>query len=391
MFIPYGSDAPMQRPPIGTFALVAANVVLFFLQENVLPRSVYVLSHGDGLHPVQWLVSGFAHSGPCHLIGNMFFLLAFGMVIESVIKCWQLIVVFVAMTVIQNGMEQILTVCNVVSSHSGSLGASGAIFGLMMMGILLAPGRNVLAVWIFHIYFYVRIVHLEIPVAIMALFYFFVDFGMVIYLDFAMSTPWLHATGALIGVLTGLAVYWSGWCEGERQDLFSLLSDSFSADNGVTNEAPTPTNLKPIKKHRFGQLEKLVPMLDRYLDGGHYELALNKLKQIHADHGRFQLSERQLVKLTNLSIRKSDNSNAMKLIKKYLNRFDTFSDVFRLQQARLLFLVFKAPLQAARELQRVDANQLNAGQLKLHRELKKRIHKAIPSQTKRWRTNDDVA
>ena len=121
MLIPYGTDAPLYRPPWGTFSLIAANILLFFLQDRVTPDSLYVLRFGDGLHPVQWFLATFAHADYCHLISNMIFLFSFGIVVESMMKLRYFLTLYVAIAVVHHIAIQIMMLG---SASGGALGAS---------------------------------------------------------------------------------------------------------------------------------------------------------------------------------------------------------------------------------------------------------------------------
>jgi membrane associated rhomboid family serine protease len=82
MFIPVYSDAAKYFWPIGTGIIVLLNVVVFICQLS-FELDAYKLEYGSGLHPVQWLTSIFMHGSLMHLIGNLLFLWAFGLVIEG--------------------------------------------------------------------------------------------------------------------------------------------------------------------------------------------------------------------------------------------------------------------------------------------------------------------
>ena len=81
--VPIGSDAPVYYFPWGTIGLIGANLLLQFgISFGLLPpvealSAQWALSHGDGLHPLQWITSNFLHAGWEHLLGNLVFLWAF--------------------------------------------------------------------------------------------------------------------------------------------------------------------------------------------------------------------------------------------------------------------------------------------------------------------------
>ena len=89
-------------------------------------------------HPLQWVTSPFLHADLMHLIGNMIFLWAFGLVIEGKLGWLRFAALYLGMGVAQSAFEQ---VCTLGFGEGGSLGASAIIYGLMVMAMVWAP-RN---------------------------------------------------------------------------------------------------------------------------------------------------------------------------------------------------------------------------------------------------------
>ncbi len=83
MIIPYSTDAPIYYFPWMTIALIVVNTLTFMLTGMGAHNHGWILTFGRGLHPLEWVAYNFLHFGPGHLIGNMFFLWAFGIVVEG--------------------------------------------------------------------------------------------------------------------------------------------------------------------------------------------------------------------------------------------------------------------------------------------------------------------
>ena len=82
--IPFATDAPMFHMPFATVVVIVLNLLAF--GAATADPSIYewaVLWLGDGINPVQWLTSIYMHMDLMHLVGNMMFLWAFGMVVEG--------------------------------------------------------------------------------------------------------------------------------------------------------------------------------------------------------------------------------------------------------------------------------------------------------------------
>ena len=84
--IPINTDAPLYHFPYATIGLIVVNTVCFVATGfgmNDRLQEPWLLQYGDGLNPLEWIPAAFAHGGFMHLIGNMFFLWGFGLVVEG--------------------------------------------------------------------------------------------------------------------------------------------------------------------------------------------------------------------------------------------------------------------------------------------------------------------
>jgi membrane associated rhomboid family serine protease len=227
MIIPWGTDAPIYHRPFATFALLAINVLLFF----VVPGDAYedyVLVLGDGVHPVQWLTNNFLHSGIFHLAGNMIFLWTFGLVVEGKLGWLRFLAVYLFLGVVESAAMQLL----VPSEQEVSmLGSSTILFGLMGMCLVWAPRNEVTCiVWL-------RFTPMEFDLSILwfAVIYIALEVfsgglsgvlrasltnlstGVIIAIELD------HVFGAVLGILVGAAMLKLGWVDCENWDLFAVL------------------------------------------------------------------------------------------------------------------------------------------------------------------------
>ena len=137
MLIPIGTDAPVYHWPVVTVGLIAINTAVFFLVGQ--PQE-WMLSVGDGWHPAQWVTAAFLHANAYHLIGNMLFLWAYGLVVEGKIGWWRFLITYLMIAISQHLAVQSLF--GVVTGGWGNdqvrhvLGASGAISGVMAIALL---------------------------------------------------------------------------------------------------------------------------------------------------------------------------------------------------------------------------------------------------------------
>jgi membrane associated rhomboid family serine protease len=149
----------LQEAPL-TMALIVINVFVFLLQRTRNSSSIYILDSGTtaGRLPVQgavdahyalwgpmvsagewWrlLTSGFLHASPLHIGSNMLALFFVGRAMEPALGSLRLgLIYFVSLAAGSLGVI-------IVDPGSLSLGASGAIFGLMGGLLVIARARGI--------------------------------------------------------------------------------------------------------------------------------------------------------------------------------------------------------------------------------------------------------
>lgn len=99
MILPYSTDAPIYHFPWMTIVLIVVNCVTFGLTAMGLHSDGWLLQYGNGLHPTEWLAYNFLHFGLVHLLGNMFFLWAFGIVVEGKLGWWKFLAIYLGVGV----------------------------------------------------------------------------------------------------------------------------------------------------------------------------------------------------------------------------------------------------------------------------------------------------
>lgn len=185
--IPLKDMTPRRSSPVATLSLIAANVAVFFYQLSLSPRAGETLIRTYGLVPVriQYALAGthavtyahafaplftcmFLHAGWMHIIGNMWFLWIFGANVEDRFGSFTYLLVYLVCGV-GSGISQVLFSWG---SPIPSIGASGAISGVLGAYLLFFPGSRILTlIPLFIIWFTARI-----PAFIFILLWFAVQF-----------------------------------------------------------------------------------------------------------------------------------------------------------------------------------------------------------------------
>jgi membrane associated rhomboid family serine protease len=184
--IPLRDNIPSRRTPVVTYALIAANVFVYFLlQPGSGTRAGLFFTFQWGLvpadllggaprvpHPVPvtWTVitSMFLHGGFFHILGNMWYLWLFGDNVEDVMGRARFLMFYllsgVAAAAAQVAMEP--------ASRVPMVGASGAISGVLGGYLLLYPHARILA--LVPLGFFTQL--MEVPAVIVLGFWIFVQF-----------------------------------------------------------------------------------------------------------------------------------------------------------------------------------------------------------------------
>jgi membrane associated rhomboid family serine protease len=147
MLFPIGDDNSSRRPlPVVTYALIALNVLVFFIELNqgesfirqwaVVPRQL--VANPSAEIPTIF-TSMFMHAGWMHLLGNMLFLWIFGDNVEDHLGRAKFLIFYlvcgIAATLAQVAVS--------AESSIPNLGASGAISGVLAGYLVFFPKGRV--------------------------------------------------------------------------------------------------------------------------------------------------------------------------------------------------------------------------------------------------------
>ena len=214
--IPLRDANPSRHAPLVTVLIIAANCLVFFyevsLGERGLTRLVFTfgmiparvtmfpaspdISFGDAFFPL--FTSMFLHAGWLHLIGNMWFLWIFGDNVEDRLGKLRFLL-FYLLCGLGAGLAHTLFNLN---STIPTLGASGAVAGVLGAYFLLFPGAKVLTLVPFFF-----LILMELPAYLILLYWFVLQlFSGAISLGARGSEVggvawWAHVGGFLLGAV----------------------------------------------------------------------------------------------------------------------------------------------------------------------------------------------
>ena len=151
--------------------------------------------------PLQLLSSIISHASWDHVLGNLFFFVAFAMVVETVIGPVLFLIVFLAMGLGTGALENLLTATR---EGGSSLGLSGVVMSMMTLAAYLAPKVKIKFFYFYFLFFGV----LSWPLWSVAIWYVFWDLWANHFSrDWSNVNYAAHLTGAAMGLILGLTLF----------------------------------------------------------------------------------------------------------------------------------------------------------------------------------------
>jgi len=202
--IPLGDDNPTRIMPIITWALIIVNVIVFLWEMLIDPRLFERVIRLYGFVPdvvvhqrvyYMFLTSMFLHGGVLHLAGNMLYLHIFGDNVEDL--CGH--VPYLAFYLICGFAGSLLQFVSDWSSTVPSIGASGAISGLLGAYVYLFPNVKIRTAVTFGIF--IRLIRL--PAYFLIGFWFLYQLTLGLLAADTSVAYWAHVGGFIAGL--GLA------------------------------------------------------------------------------------------------------------------------------------------------------------------------------------------
>lgn len=206
--IPLKDTIRSRHLPVMTWMIVGANVLVFIFQLSLSNAQLQAFVNNFALVPATWqtqpmwfavtiFTSMFMHSGWIHIISNLWTLLIFGDNVEDRMGPFGFLG-FYLFSGISAGLLQVLID---PSSTIPTLGASGAIAGVMGAYLVLYPRARVVTLIPLFIFF----TTINIPAVLYLGFWFFSQFfsGLSVLGNVSVGGVawWAHIGGFLFGVL----------------------------------------------------------------------------------------------------------------------------------------------------------------------------------------------
>ena len=367
-----------------TVVLIVLNVVIFVAEMSALGNPggeevvrAWCLELGGGIHPVQWVTSTFLHVGFMHLLGNMIFLWAFGLIVEGKIGWWRFLAAYLGIGAAESMVTQIISVG---SEPNVGLGASGAIFGLLGICLVWAPENEFSCVLIV----YIRAAFFDIQVRIFALIYIGIQVAILFFTREAVSTEGMHLLGAVAGVVVAVIMLRMGWVDCENWDLFSV----WAGRNTMSEEELAVLDQKKHEKRlsdaeilarRERQRHAAIEQISALLNDGNIPLALAANARLANQFDDWLLPEPVLYKLLAGCFRHDQQVDPVPFAVEYLRHYTKAATVVRLKLAETLIRKQQRPAQGLRVLAKLPPTGLNPKEEAFRQRLQKEAAVGIKS------------
>lgn len=380
MFIPLSCDAPIYHWPFATVGMIIANIAASFyawmlLQDvSVVGEYSYLipgtLIHGDGLHPTQWVTSMFIHADILHLGFNMLFLWIFGLIVEGKVGWLKFLLIYLGVGVLQSAFEQLLMLSS--PETIGSLGASSAIYGLMLISLVWAPKNDVNCFYWFTIW---AIGTVDVPVMVLVAIYVCFDvFGMMWQFwatGIFMSTGWLHITGGVLGALLGVAMVRMKMVDCEGWDIFSVIRGADPKADPDYTEVDKKVQTK-IKERAEGHLSAAKEQFLNYLSNGNPKAAATLWTKMRNVGEGIELDQQHLVATIRALYASKEWKDSVPFLSQLIERYPAGADGAKLKLAQICVTELQRPARALELLGSIDFSQHKPEQLQLAKKIAKR-------------------
>jgi membrane associated rhomboid family serine protease len=381
MIIPWGTDAPIYHRPIATIAIIVLNV----LSALLFPAGLYedwTLVLGDGVHPLQWLTNIFMHAGLGHLVGNMLFLWAFGIIVEGKLGWRAFTLVYLGLGVVESALMQIL-----IRSEEPvrMLGASGVVFGVMAMCLVWAPRNELQCIFLFRII----PVDFDVPILSVAVFYIGMEVLFLAVKSLAISSELAHCSGALLGFGLGVLLLKFHWVDCENWDLFAVLEGRQGQSKQEAKKARESRRLVSVKfappakakkkrsaKGKAPQVRSVedpsaaaLRTVRLHIELGEVEAALEVYKKSSRSLPDWQPRETDWIDLIQAVLEQNDWNEAALVMRDYCRKTAEPSPRVALKLAQVLIQKLERPMQGLKVLARIPEASLPESLKLTHRQL----------------------
>src|SRR3954447_9282447 len=214
MLLPLRTDSPLRRTPWMNWGLIAANIIVFLLQQLAPFNEAFwqgLALRADDPHLLSYFTYQFLHADGMHIAGNMLFLYIFGNNVNDRMGHWGYLGFYLAGGVAAG-------IGHVVSSRASVIGASGAVSAVTGAYLVLLPRSHITLV-----YWFILIGMIEIPSVWFIVMSFAWDFILGFSFMGGQVAHVAHLSGSVFGFIVSFALLGVRLLPRDQFDLFALF------------------------------------------------------------------------------------------------------------------------------------------------------------------------
>ena len=377
MLIPYSTDAPVYHFPFVTIGLITLNVLAFAATIGSLEHFEFLMLEFDTINPLQWLTTNFLHLGLFHLLGNMFFLWGFGLVIEGKLGPVRFGLLYLGMAIVYGAIVQ-LTMFVLFNADGKALGASGVIFALLGIAVLWAPKNEMNCILLLGVFSRT----LSISILSFGGFYIAMQVLFFVMSGFSMSSEALHLAGLSVGLPVGFAFLKKNLVDCEGWDYFTLFHSSHEEQKfrqSKRRRDRAAAKVKSDRKDETSRLSQLDQSLTGAVESGNQQVIVAMYRKfIHEFDEGIRLPAKTAMGLASALQRAGDWEASIPILAKMLQKYPASkTTTLRLNLAQVLIQRTGSPKQALAVMKKIDRERLNAKQVQLFNRLVKAARSRI--------------
>lgn len=212
---PIRDNIPSKSFPIVMLLIILVNVAVFSYQLTLSPIAADIFIKTYGLTPanvnflepqtlLSFMTSMFIHGGWLHIISNMWFLWVFGDNVESRYGHFNFLLFYLAAGIIASLFQYFIGPASTIPS----IGASGAIAGVLGSYLIFYPQAKILTV--VFIFIFITAVEISAPIVLGVWFALQVLSGIFatnnsLLTGGSLVAYWVHVAGFIFGIGMALA------------------------------------------------------------------------------------------------------------------------------------------------------------------------------------------
>lgn len=395
MFIPHGTDAPIYHVPAVTITVILLNIGVFFAppvaehfqnpepgtRRNRIPvltwiveggyngPDEYKLQFGEGIKPWQGITASFLHANTMHLLGNMVFLLLFGVIVEGKIGWWKFLPIYCGIAFIRGILLQAAVMVLNPNLHAAALGASGIVFAIMAIALVWAPLNNI---EVTHVGGKYRTNHeveeMDIPVYAMAGIFILIDLIFTYFIinrrgGFVPFTPVLHTSGAVLGAAVGIVMVKWKLVDCENFDIFSVWAGRHERPRDEPDQASAAQTEMTLVQQGLQQIQQILD------EGENPQLAYRAHVSMAQKYASWHLPEREFLTIIKQLCDQQRDHDAVLAMEEYLKANRPKQNQVRLKLASLLTGSMQLPGQALSTLLPIQYDSLSQREQALYKKI----------------------